>query len=46
MPKDCVVNCDVLQTIRKIRLTGHITTLSPARMAEVHAALKFALDLP
>ena len=44
--KDCIVNCDVLQTVRKVRLTGYITTLSAARMAEVEAALKFAFDLP
>jgi mRNA interferase MazF len=45
MPKDCVVNLDVIQTMRKNRLTKKITTLTPARMAEVDAALKFALEL-
>ncbi len=45
MPRDCVVNFDVLQTIRKIRLATFITALSPARMSEVDAAIKFALDL-
>ena len=42
----CVVNCDTLQTVRKVHLENYITTLTPARMAEVHAALKFALELP
>lgn len=45
LPKDCVVNCDVLQTVRKARLTGFIARLSSTRMAEVEAALKFALEL-
>jgi mRNA interferase MazF len=43
LPKDCVVNCDVLQTVRKARLAARMTALSAARMAEVEAALKFAL---
>ena len=45
MPQDCVVNCDMLLTVRKHRLRQYITTLSPARMAEVDAALKFSLGL-
>jgi len=46
MPQDCVVNCDVLLTVPKARLARRITTLAPARMGEIHQALRFALDLP
>ena len=45
MPQDCAVNCDVLLTIEKPRFLTYITTLTDGRMAEVEAALKFALDL-
>jgi mRNA-degrading endonuclease toxin of MazEF toxin-antitoxin module len=46
MPRTCVVNCDVLLTVPKSRLIGRITHLSAAKMAEVHQAIRFALDLP
>jgi mRNA interferase MazF len=46
MPQDCVINCDVLLTVEKRRFLGRITALSSNRMAEVHAALQFALELP
>lgn len=46
MARDCVVNCDVLLTVPKDRLTGRITRLSPQRMNEVHQALKFAMQIP
>jgi len=46
MPRDCVVNCDVLLTVPKHRLTSRITKLSGARMDEVHSALRFAMDIP
>ena len=45
MPRDCVVNCDVLMTVPKARLTSRITKLTPAKMDEVQRALKFALEL-
>jgi mRNA interferase MazF len=46
MPQRCVVNCDVLLTVEKRRFQRRITTLSAARVAEVHDALRFALELP
>jgi mRNA interferase MazF len=46
LPKNCVVNCDVLLTVPKSRLTGRITKLSPQKMREVHQALKFAMQIP
>ena len=45
MPRDCVVNCDVLLTVPKSRLISRITQLSTAKMIEVHQAIRFALDL-
>jgi mRNA interferase MazF len=42
VPTDCVVNFDNLHTISRDSLRRHVTTLSPARMAEacrtLHAA--------
>jgi mRNA interferase MazF len=46
MPKDCIVNCDILITIPKPRLLRRITQLSSAKMSEVNQAVRFALDLP
>jgi mRNA interferase MazF len=46
MPRDCVVNCDVLMTVPKARLTSHIAKLTTAKMAEVLRALKFAMEIP
>jgi mRNA interferase MazF len=46
MPRDCVVNCDVLLTVPKARMTQRITRLSAAKMEEVHQALKLAMDIP
>jgi mRNA interferase MazF len=43
MPRDCAVNLDHVQTVAKVRVGGLITTLTPARMAEVRSALLFAL---
>ena len=45
LPRECVVNLDEVQTIRKERLTRLLTTLSPEVMVQVDQALKFALDL-
>ena len=45
MPRDCVVNCDVLMTVPKARLTSRIAKLTPAKMDEVQRALKFAMEL-
>jgi mRNA interferase MazF len=46
MPRDCVVNCDVLLTVPKPLMVRRIAKLSAARMAEVHDAIRFALELP
>ena len=46
MPRNCVVNCDVLLTVPKARLTSRITKLSRPKMDDVHQALKFALEIP
>ena len=46
MPRDCVINCDVLVTVPKLRLVRRMTRLSSAKMNEVHHALRFALELP
>lgn len=45
MPKNCVVNLDVLNTIPKVLLTGKICSLRPEKMKAVEEAIKFALDL-
>ena len=46
LPRDCVVNCDVLLTVPKSRLIRLICKLSSTKMAEVHQAIRFALELP
>jgi mRNA interferase MazF len=43
--QDCVVNLDSINTIPKSALRTLISTLSPARMAEVKQAIVEALDL-
>ena len=45
LPRECVVNLDEVQTVRKERLIRLLTTLSPEVMVQVDQALKFALDL-
>ncbi|HVW31528.1 MAG TPA: type II toxin-antitoxin system PemK/MazF family toxin [Acidimicrobiia bacterium] len=46
MPRACVVNLDNLATVPRSILRSRITTLSPARMAEVSRAVHLALGLP
>lgn len=41
----CVVNLDDITTIPQAVLEARVTALSPDRMAEVDAAIRFALDL-
>ncbi|OFV93042.1 MAG: PemK family transcriptional regulator [Acidobacteria bacterium RIFCSPLOWO2_12_FULL_65_11] len=43
VPRECAVNLDHLQTVPKARLGRVIATLPAPRMAEVRAALLFAL---
>jgi mRNA interferase MazF len=43
MARDSAVNLDHVQTVAKAKIGGLVTTVGPARMAEVRAALLFAL---
>lgn len=43
VPQDCAVNLDHVQTVPRARVGSLITTLTADRMAEVGAALGFAL---
>jgi len=45
LPKPCVVNLDVINTIPKTALTQRIGMLSPAKLVEVARTARFALDL-
>ena len=45
MPKECAVNCDHLQTVSKSKIGTSITSLSPAKMANVGKAIRFSLDI-
>ena len=46
MPRDCVVNCDVLLTVPKARLVSRVARVSRRKVAEVNLALKYALGIP
>jgi mRNA interferase MazF len=41
----CVVNLDVINTVPKALLTEYITTLSDEKMAQVEAAIRYALEM-
>ena len=45
LPKKCVVNLDVINTIPKRMLFNRITRLKDAKFKEVEKALKFALSI-
>ena len=45
MPKPCVVNADVLNTIEKRLLDAPLCTLSSEKMLAVENALRFALGM-
>jgi mRNA interferase MazF len=45
MPRECAVNCDHLQTVSKSKIGTVITSLSPAKMAAVGKAIRFALNI-
>jgi len=45
MPRDCVVNCDHIQTVSKGRIGPLITALSSSKMKEVGQAVVFALKI-
>jgi mRNA interferase MazF len=46
VPKECVVNLDLINTIAKSHLSSRICVLSDVKLDEVAAALRFALDVP
>jgi mRNA interferase MazF len=43
MPRDCVINLDHIQTVARGKVGTLITTLSPAKTAQLRQALLFAL---
>jgi mRNA interferase MazF len=45
VPKECVVNLDVLNTIPKSALIQQICKLSPTKMADVAVDVRFAIDV-
>lgn len=45
LPRSCVVNLDVINTIPKKLLTERVSTLTPAKIKSLESALKFALAL-
>lgn len=45
LPQKCVANLDTVTTIPKSVLTQRICVLTPEKMQQIDAALKFALDL-
>jgi mRNA-degrading endonuclease toxin of MazEF toxin-antitoxin module len=46
MPPPCVVNLESRATMRRSKLSSHITTLGSERMHEVERALHLALGVP
>lgn len=45
LPRESVVNLDSITTIPKERLERRVAALAPAKLAQVEAAIHFALDL-
>ena len=45
LPTACVVNLDVINTVPKALLTGRATVLSDEKMAQVEAAIRYALGM-
>ena len=45
LPKTCVANLDVINTVPKKLLSERVAILKPSKMKSVEEALKFALDL-
>ncbi len=45
LPKSCVVNCDVLQTVPKSLLSNRIAHLSSEKRDQLDEALRFSLGL-
>lgn len=45
LAKDCVINADVIHTIRKARLQRRLAVLPAAKLADLERAVRFALGL-
>ena len=45
MMRDCVINCDHIQTVSKNKIGGLITVLSSTKLDEVSKAVSFALNI-
>lgn len=45
MPQQCVANLDIITTIPKDCLRSRLTTLSPGKLKEVEAAIRFVMGL-
>jgi len=45
LPRDCVANLDTITTIPKDCLRSRLVALSPLKLREVEAAVRFALGL-
>ncbi len=45
LPRDCAINVDHIQTVSKAKIGPLIVSLGAQRMAEVRAALLFALGM-
>ena len=45
LPKTCVANLDVINTVPKKLLSERVAILKPSKIKSVEEALKFALDL-
>ncbi len=43
--KDCVINCDHIQTVSKGKIGSLITTLSERKLETVKEAIKFAIGM-
>ena len=45
MHKDCVINCDHIQTVSKNKIGSTITTLTQEKLTQLSKAIWFALNL-
>ena len=45
MKSDCVINCDHVQTVSKLKVGSLITTLSNDKLTDLRGAICFALNI-
>ena len=45
MHKDCVINCDHIQTVSKNKIGSAITTITQEKLKQISKAIWFALNL-